>query len=423
MTTKAFLFPRLPLVKAKKTAAPPLDPPRGTTREETQKHVYADAETFTTYVKALSEQHSGLDALFEGVWTKLRQMLARELRRRSLWTGSPALVGLIGWESWSAVAEGPGQTAGPLEELLPDCYTEIFHVRLPVLISQLRVNEGIDALVSTFVRQFLSERQQIHDPLGSRIFKMLRVAVRTAVSARELFVLRGRKSIVNSTVLGASEKANPDDTATVDDLRPIVERWNHDLLPGLITAQRAERRQVLERLGRFLFHLESDGVTVFRFKDLVNPMKQDVRGRWGALYESEVGEVHKQPAKGEDEEERGAIRALIRVFRPQFRIEEVESYRKLVACVTELLDRVEASGRTPQYLDVLWTFMRRFSLDDDAGDLPSHTKVGKELKIPRERLPELYGMLGKLLRQCQERLMGGKVVEIGSRRPPGGRHE
>jgi hypothetical protein len=371
------------------------------------------AGTFTRYVEALAERSDALGALLEATRQELRKVLARELRRRSLWSGPPAYVGLYGWQSWSP----RGEAAGPLEELLQACYEWIFQGKLAELIEQRRVR-SIDGLVVFHVRNFLTRLQRDHDPLGYRVFEMLKSAVRAAVAARELHVIGGPKKIRNATVLAASPDADPARAAAAETLAPIVLRWVDGLLPGLVTAGGEERRQVVDRLRRHLFDLESEGVAVFRFKDVIDPLKHDVRARWAAL----------RDADGEVAEERGEVdgeltRTLIYVFRPEDRLERRDAFWKLVGCVADLIERLDEPGRTRPYLETLWSFLRRFAVDVDQDRLPSHRNLERELRIPRERFPPLYEKLGELIRRCQATLSGA-VVELdrNRRRASGARH-
>ena len=374
---------------------------------------------FTRYVKALGAQSDAVGELFDEVCQALRAALARELRRRSLWSSPPSFVGVYGWASWSAPESGLGRATSPLEELLTDCYASIFLQRLPRLLEQLRVRPAVDGLVIFYLRNFLHVRQKDHDPVGYRIFEVLKSAVRDAVAAGELYVLRGGHSIRNTTVLASSAQADPETAASPEDLRPIVERWNDDLLPGLMTATGEPRRQLIERLRGHLFDLEAEAVRVFCFKDLLDPLKFDVRARWAALFELEEGEaVH--------ETDDGDSRIVIRLLQPDTRAEDMDSFKKLVGCVAQRIEGLDTAKRTRRYLRQLWAFLRRFATDEKTERLPSNRKLAALLHIPRERLPGLYGNLGRMIRRC-EGTLSGAVVDLDERRRRstrtwGGRH-
>lgn len=357
--------------------------------------------TFTRYVQAIAARSRSADEMAEDVRAALRKVLVRELRWRSLWTGSPVYVGILGWTSWA-----PGDTEGttsPLDDLLSDAYLFVFGKHLQQLLNQLRVSPTIDGLVVVYVRHFLTDRQKHHDPLGYRLFEMSCAVVRGSVAAQELHVLRGTPAIRNETILGAVPDADPAQASSVERLRPLVARWNDALLPDLITAERAARRKVSENLRDRLLDLEAEGVVVFRFKDLLDALKEDVRARWGHFYRQEDGETA-------IEEDADGIRQLVHILRPEMRIEDLDGFKKLVRCVSNLIPKVDTRQKTRVYLEKLWNFLRRWSLGVREA-LPSHRDLEGELEIPRDRFPGLYQTLAQLTRRCQGTLSGA-VVEI-----------
>ncbi len=357
--------------------------------------------TFTRYVRAIASRGEAVGGMVEELRAELRKALVREMRWRSLWASSPAYAGVLGWPSWT-----PGDTKGtasPLDDLLSDCYLFVFGQQLHRLLHQLRVHPKIDGLVVVYLRHFLTDRQKHHDPLGYRLFEILCAAVRGSVAAGELHVLRGTPAIRNQTVLGAASDADPARAAPIEELRPLVARWNDALLPGLVTAERAARRKVTEGLRDHLVSLEAEGVVVFRFKDLLDALKEDVRARWGGLQRQEGGETA-------IEEGGEGVRRLVRILRPETRVEDLDSFKKLVRCVSNLIPKVDARRKTHAYLEQLWNFLRRWSLGLREA-LPSNRELEGELKIPRERFPGLYETLGQLTRRCQGEL-SGSVVEI-----------
>ncbi len=361
---------------------------------------------FTRYVRAIAERGDevGGDAVGE-LCADLRKALVRELRWRSLWSGSPAYAGVLGWPSWTP--GDTGGTASPLDDLLSDCYLFIFGRQLRRLLNQLRVRERIDGLVVVYLRQFLTERQKHHDPLGYRLFEILCTAVRGSVATGELHVLRGTPAIRNQTVLGATPGADPARPSPAGELLPLVARWNDALLPDLITAERAARRKVTESLQGHLAGLEAEGVTVFLFKDLLDALKRDVRARWGRLLRQQAGETVV-------EEDDDGVRRLVEILRPETRVEDLDSFKKLVRCVSNLIPEVDTRRVTRAYLGQLWNFLRRWSVGVRE-TLPSNRALASELAIPRERFPGLYRKLGELTRRCQGTL-SGSVVEIDAGR-------
>jgi hypothetical protein len=347
----------------------------------------ARARVFTDYVRSLDREGSPEPRRLAMARAALRAVLTGELRRRGLWNAPPSYLGVYGSASWDEA----------LEELLAECYAFVFVDRLRSLQAQLEVKPNIDGLVFLNVRHFLHERQKEHDPLGAQVFQVLQAAVRAAVAAGELSVLAGDARIRNDTVLGLAPDAEPAATAGRESLRFLVARWNDDLLPDLVTLRGRRQEEVVERLREYLGGLADAGVLAFRFKDLIDPLKADVRRRWAALLEPAIGEVGVE--RGDDEATR-----MVRLVRPDTGFEERQLFRRLIACVLAAIERLDVSGKTRDYLTTLWQFLRVEAAEGGAqegeGRL-SRRRIAELLGIPRDRLPELYETLGRFLERCR----------------------
>ena len=358
-------------------------------------HGRADLKgTFTRYVRALEPRgEPGTDA-FDELWQALRGVLKWELRKRSLWTSPPSFVGIYGWESWDE--QDPARTETALDELLADCYTAIFVQRLPRLLNHLRRKPNVDGLVFLLIRNFLYDRQKHYDPLGFRVFDVLRCAVAEAAEAGELYVLGGQGEVRNESVLASSAGEDPATATATESLRPIVERWSDALLPELVTALGRARKSVVDRLRRRLFDLEAEGVRVVRFKDLADVLKADVRRRWSAVFDADGGESAVEEA-GE------GFSATVRLFRPADGLADADSFQKLLRCTSKMLEKIEEPARTRRYLEVLWGFLRTYAVGEGPEELPSNRKMATLLRIPRERFPRLFETLSSLVRSCHRR--------------------
>lgn len=377
-------------------------------------------KVFTDHVRALGTGEP-LDAQrFEELWSALRAALRRELKRRGLWESPPAYLGIYGGESWQP-AGGGGSDDSALEELLAECYSYIFVARLRSLQAQSQVKPNIEGLIVLNIRHFLHERQKEHDPVGSQVFAVLHSAVRMAVEQGELRILAGDERVRNDTVLGFVHGIDAPKSGQAE-LPALVGRWNDELLPDLVTSRGRRQEELVRRLRERLSDLPREGIGTLRFKDLVDPLKADVRARWAALLDLEQGES--APQMDGD----GTGRA-VRLVRPDRGIEERQLFRKLVECIQKSLGRLEISEKTRRHLMVLWQFLRvrasegveaepvsrlssALAVELKAGDeeRPSRRKLAEQLRIPRERLPGLYQTLGELLEQCRVALLGKTAV-------------
>lgn len=355
------------------------------------------SQEFTEYVRSLDASGEPPDAeSFERVWAALGRALKSELRKRGLWHSPPSYLGVYGHDSWQTAAAGGASAGEPaageaLEDLLAGCYSHIFIRRLGGLKAQLEVKPNIEGLVFLGIRNFLHDTQKKHDPFGFRIFDVLRRALRAAEEAGELVRLAGSRNIRNDTVLAFDEGADPS-RLDGDELQGLVERWNDTLLPDLVTAQGKARKRLLAVLRSFLLRLPAQGVNAFTFQQLIDPLKNDARNRWRALFEAEEA-----PTAIESD---GELTQLVRQIQPDTSVEDRDRFAKLAVCLAVSLDRLDAPARTRRYLRALWEYMRAFALDSADG-LHSARKLGRHLGIPRDRLAGLFETLGELIQSCR----------------------
>ena len=383
---------------------------------------------FTRYLRHLDTASGGDEAALQDVWKALRDALAWELKRRALWSCPPSFLGIYGWRSWEG-ERGGRERHDALEELAVDCYSFIFLERLVSLRGHLRVKANIDGLVLLCIRQFLHNRQLRHDRLGFRVFEATRLAVREGVATGEIFVIQGDGKIVNQTILGSRPEADPLELALPGSIAGHVASWNNELLPDLVTASGPARRKLVASLRRCFAALLEREAPVVRFKDVVAPLKSDVRRRWASILEYEGGESVSERAGTPSSGSRRAKRP-----EADWRLAE-RDFRRLEACVSELLGKLEAPKRTQHYLDTLWGYLRAAigvrtpgvaeSSSDERIDwerLPSNRRLAEQLRIPRARLPDLFATLGDLVLDCQARLSGAGV-KGPARRPSHRRRE
>jgi len=357
---------------------------------------------------------------FEALWQALRAAVRRELKRRGLWESPPAYLGVYGGASWEPAGGGKSHES-PLEELVAEIYTYVFVSRLRSLQAQLKLKPNIEGLIVLNIRHFLHERQKEHDPIGSQVFAVVHSAVARAVEDGELRLLAGSATIRNDTVLGFEEGMDYSGRGRPG-IASLVARWNDELLPDLVTSRGHRQEEIVRRLRERLPELLREGIGTFRFKDLIDPLKADVRARWVALLELEQGGSVPQ-AEGE---EAGTVRAVD----PDRGIEERQLFRKLAECVSQALAALETDPKTRGFLAVLWQFLRMQAAEGTeaqpamrlsrtlgaelaAGDeeRPSHRKLSEQLRIPRDRLPHLYRTIGDLVQECTAAISGKTAVK------------
>jgi hypothetical protein len=117
----------------------------------------------------------------------------------------------------------------------------------------------------------------------------------------------------------------------------------------------------------------------------------------------------------------------VRVAEPDQRVEERQLFRWLIECVLTGVRRLDTAEKTREYLVRLWQLVRIQASEgedlvapgsrlgqllEDGGDeeRPSLRRVAEQLRIPRERLPGLYKILGSLLEECRAASAGRVAV-------------
>lgn len=376
---------------------------------------------FTRFVQACEPGREPDPAVAAEMWAAFGRVVRQELRRRSLSQTAPQWLGIYGFRGWWE-ATGHG---GPFEDLLAEAYRYVFVERFAALKAQTLAKANIEGLVLASVRNFLHDRQRLHDRLGSRLFEVLSLAVRHALGRGDLAVVRGSPKVGSSTILAVGEPSPSAEMASAATLAEIARRWNDELLPDLVTASRADKRRLVEELARRLAELDLSGVAAFRFGDLLSPLRTDVRERWAAL----LSPAEEDPPV--DEDTRG-FRRLRHSFAPGFeaRVIADDRFAKLVDCLDNAIEASPESERTRGYLRRVLLFVRAFAADEDetleregSGEdedrLPSFRRMAEHLKIPRDRLGGLMDTLKSFLERCRERLDHGLAPVRGDTPRPG----
>ncbi|MCP4661650.1 MAG: hypothetical protein GY856_40125 [bacterium] len=391
-------------------------------------------QSFSDFVRSLDPTGEPTPAAFDELWTKLRGVLRRELRRRGLWERSPSHLGVTGCPTWtmpetSGVRGAPAHTRDALDELTVDCYVEVFVRRLDSLRRYLRDDSGIEGVVVHGIRQFLHDLQQHYDPLGFRLFQRLRAALLRAVEARRLYVLEGGTKIHNQTVFGFRPEAEAA-LARDEPLAQEVRRWNDELLLDWVTARGEAVESLVGRLETCVLGLAEAGIEVFGLKALIDAVKRDVRTRIAALWAGRDPSQAMAPeeAPGEVDWED-----------PLEQTVERDRIRELSECVESGLPRLKVQGRTREQLRKLWRFLEAFALtaadpesargSDEAlaaalerDTLPSNRELSRLLGIRHDRFPALFARLKGEVERCVHMIreapktasLGGSVRSCGA---------
>ncbi|MEM8960761.1 MAG: hypothetical protein AAGD38_04720 [Acidobacteriota bacterium] len=346
---------------------------------------------FTDYLRALDPDGEPPTAdQLGGIWEILRSALIRDLRQRGLWHQAPTTLGIVGWNRWTEPKEGLGGDA--LDELVADLYAYVFVDRLRSLRAQANVKTNIEGLVHLNVKNFVHDRQREHDPLGYRTFDALRGLLRRLVAVGVFVILRGDPRIRNDTVLARHGRAQ---SAPRQQVAQAVASWTSWLIPDLLVA-RGRAREGLFNTARY--ELERSQLEAFAFKDMIDPLKVEIRARWATILTQEY-EVEMDSKDGS-----------IAVVTAALTEDRNGNYHDWTKCVSMRIDSLDVDARTGRYVTELWRFLLSWSQTgaEDHGPsarsdakLPSNRSLARRLSIPRDRLPELFELLGQLCTACR----------------------
>lgn len=348
----------------------------------------------TTFIRQMVPGTPGpSEDLFADMWGDLRGMLAGEMKRRSNWSSPPSYLGVVGHSFWADRDE----RTDALEELASRCFEFVFIRRLDSLRAQAEEKESVDGLVTLSIRHFLLDQQRRSDPLGFRVYELLRRVVGEAVDQGGLVILAGDGRLRNDTVLGLSSAVSEEQARAVDPT-PLADRWASAHLDELVTASHASLTALVRTLAADLTTWLGEGAPGFTFGSLVAPLKDRVRDAWGNRFLGSAFTDERPFGRGADAytREQDALRR----------------FAMISSCVRESVGKLDERKKTLRYLQRLWSFLESFATErDDLPDLgtlgedelPSHRQLSKLLGLPRERVPELLTTLGGLLQTCRER--------------------
>lgn len=349
-----------------------------------QSLVEPERDVYTEYVTSLGENGKPPTLeTYEEVCRELLGDLKRELRRRGLSTAPPRFLGFAEAE-W---------TRDAFDDLVQDLYVFNFVERFRKLRIHSKTKSNIRGLVIRNIRNRLHELQTLADPIGYKVFERLRAALMLLIKKKTLIVLRNpHRTIGKETVLGFGP-VNVE-VELDDDFETKVRVWNDELLPGIITAPSRLVPGIIERLAEHVVGLRESDVRAFRFHDLVDPMKNDIRRR---LQAAEIG--------ADSHTREGGM--MIPIVYPDDEPDGAKRFRLLLKCVSDSIERLDQSRERREVWD-LWNFVRGHVQDEAADDLwlLSNVQLGQLTGINRKRLPKLFERLGELVRPCRSGLDG-----------------
>ncbi len=364
--------------------------------------VFSDS-VFSDYLQLLAGNTTPDGSSFERLWTALRRAVAKGLRKRGMWELSPRLFGVVGDAYW-VEKRGVAGAGGALDELTADVYTFIFVDRLESLLAQLEVKPQVEGLIHLNIDHFLLERQRRCDPLGTRLYKVLHAAIRDLIASGQLRMLGDSGRLRNLSVLclddGQPDQPVADQPVGADQVTEAVAGWIDALLPELVITTGRGYAPLLARVGERITGLEAHGIGAFRFRDLIEPLRADLRSRWAAL-----------PTGGADAATDDTLLPIAAEPTPQENYETRRRFNDLTECVARRIRALDREDADRGRLEALWNVLVDGALEgsDQPGSagllgaaIPSQRQLARDLAISRDRLSTLYEMVKHFVRACQD---------------------
>ena len=397
----------------------------------------------TDHLRALAAGREPDAREIERVLARLEQLLARELRRRGIWGLPPERLGVLGFRHWG--------DEGALAELAADAYDEALLRRLRGLFGQLAIKPDVEGLIKTNVKRFLRDLQRRGDPLGYRVWEVALDAARRAVERQTLVVVAAGPPIDAGTLLAVGREAAgrapsgaPDRTADEEDaeaerresggvedtgagasgagaaaadarrraLAEAAAQWNAELLPDLVTARGRGLEAVSERLAERLPELAPAGLELFRLREVIAALRNDLRPRWAARLREGAEEVPAGEVRtaAESDPPLPVVRLSAPAADPESAAAEREAARRLVRCVEERLAALPADERTRREAYEVWR--AQVVAAAEGGDRVSDRELARSLEIPRDRVPRLVEAVRRAVDGCRRQLgLGGGEEE------------
>lgn len=345
---------------------------------------------FTDHIRSLEPPEDG-SAGFDAAWKKLESELTRAIKRIGLWHLPPRYLGVEDAERWDHPRA--------FDDLAVDCYVYAILDRLPSLKALIEVSGTVEGAVVRNVRHFVFDRQRKQDPVGYRIYDVTRCALERLIEGETLAVTEGKPGKINNVTLLSFPSESGCVESLAGDLREHVEGWRGGLFTDMVLGIRKRRHEAEQELASAIADLQRGGVAAFRFKGLIDPIKERGRRHWGSLFAQEEGDY--APA-GEAKD--GEVPPLVPVVKPGSPLEEQEAYSKLLECMARKLARCQVRSRVRDELQRLWALLKIHAPQSDR-PLPER-RAAEMLGIARGTLRQRLKQLRSLVAGCRAALAG-----------------
>ena len=225
---------------------------------------------FTIIIKKLNQDSCFLpESVFHSLLKTMAKALRERMSQRGLWKSKTNYLGYLSAGNWD-------QEANLFEEIVFDCYVFAIAKRIRSLRNAMQRFDNIDGLVYRNINNFLTELQRTHDPIGYAVAQNLICALQDAIELGVIIPDGLKKGkICNQTSFSFESSQMTDDPQLISKVLRNNQTW---LKLRLKLAKRNKRVQ--QQLCKLICAFKDAGIKYFRFKTLVNIMKNDVRASY-----------------------------------------------------------------------------------------------------------------------------------------------
>ncbi len=222
---------------------------------------------FTILIKKLNKNSCFLpETVFDSLLKTMAKALRERMSQRGLWKSQTNYLGYLSAGNWD-------QQSKLFDEIVFDCYMFAIAKRFRSLSNAMQRFDNIDGLVFRNINNFLTERQRSHDPIG---YAVAQNTIRSLEAAIESGIIipdgLKRGKICNQTSFSFGSSQMTDDPEFISK----VLRNNQTWLKIRIRLVKRNKR-VQQQLCELICAFKDAGIQQFKFKTLVNIMKDDVR--------------------------------------------------------------------------------------------------------------------------------------------------
>jgi hypothetical protein len=263
--------------------------------------------SFTKLIGKIQKPEDEIPELFQA----LAKALCEEMVKQGLWLQSPQILG-YDWDYWyeNRYGNGKGSCMGrrginikfkgrnskligsipssAFIDLLFDCYVVVIFKQLEYLQGQIELGNTIDGSVLQNLKLFVMDLRRTKDSVGYNVAINAKLGFQHAID-RKIINSDDQDEIDNNTQFTFSEcPTTPSDENSISEVLSQTEAWTNTFKLKMSKQMRRRResekefkdsfqREIGDPFCEMLKQLNNSGINCFRFKNMVDAMKEDVR--------------------------------------------------------------------------------------------------------------------------------------------------